>query len=99
MKLVSVLTKPNLRWALKTLAVFLVSLPLLTIALWCVQSGNILSVVGYPLVFPGWFLALWVFGYSSHNVASQSLFIVVINALLYSVAIGRVFFKPTSADR
>jgi len=93
------LTKLRIQWVLKTLAVFVGLLPLLTIALWCVQSGNILSLVGYPLVFPGWFLALWVFGYSSHNVVNQSLFVIGINALLYSVVIGRVFFKTKSVDR
>lgn len=98
MDVVSVLTKPTLLWKLKTLAVFLALLPLLTLALWCAQSDTISSVVGFPLVFPGWFLALWVFG-DSYGLFYLNLFVVVVDALLYSIVIGRVFFKPTSIER
>jgi hypothetical protein len=83
----------KLRLSIETFAVFLCFLPVLSIVLKYVQRGEgMLGLFGYPLVCPGWYLALWVYGYNSSPSPASNMFIVVVNALLYSAVVGWILF-------
>jgi hypothetical protein len=88
----------------ETLVIFVLLLPVLSVLLRYVRAGDgdgvvgwAANVIGYWLVFPGWFLALWFFGYSSGPTTASTIFIVVTNALLYSSIAALVLVILASA--
>jgi hypothetical protein len=87
------------RLIVETFVIFMLLLPAFSILLRFVQTGYgdgvmgwAANVIGYCLVFPGWFLALCVFGYSSGPTTASTIFIIVTNALFYSSLAALVLF-------
>ena len=86
-------------WKVSTEAVvsFVFTISISAVAFWMetrsplVQSvdtsalASFFRLASFVFLFPGWWLALWIFGYWSAPTLGSNIFIVVVNGLLYAI--------------
>ena len=102
--------KPRVLW--QALITFALLVPIITISWWTTSVSGPIEYhvlarfvpepIAYILIFPGWFLALWIWGYSSGPSTASEVFIVAVNSTFYTTAIvwliGKLFGKHKKAS-